>query len=204
MKLCCSLLAVLIFALFASTFRAAEEPATPAPGAGEHHKKATPTPKPGAPPHPGLFNRIFHTLHLSEDKEAEKKKAEEKPAATWSHLALLMTIEPQPLKLPETRQMKVTLKLENRSKKLVQLEFPTTQRIEVLVKNQEGKMVEHWSEDQAFSNDPGTVAINPGERVEYSASVATRDLSPGNTYTVEAFFPNYEALHAAKTIEPAK
>ena len=45
---------------------------------------------------------------------------------------------------------------------------------------------------------------HPGERVEYSASVATRDLGAGNTYTVEAFFPNYEALHAAKTITPEK
>jgi hypothetical protein len=169
------------------------------------HKKPAPTPKPGAPPHPGLFNRIFHTLHLSHDKDEERQKVAEAKLPNWHHIVLAMTVTPQPLKLSETHQVQVTLRLENKSKKFVQLEFPTSQRIEVVVKNKtSGKLVEHWSEDQAFSNDPGVVSINPGERVEYTATVSTRDLAAGETYTIEGFFPSYEALHSAVTVVPEK
>jgi len=179
--------------------------ATPAPASGEkkHKSKTTPTPKPGAPPHPGLFNRIYHTLHLSHNKEDDKKKEAESKLPNWHHLVLTMGITPSPLKLSETHQFQVTLKLENKSSKFVQMEFPTSQRIEVVVKNKTtGKLVEHWSEDQAFTNDPGMVSINPGERLEYSATVSTRDLAAGETYTIEGFFPNYEALHGSMTVVP--
>jgi hypothetical protein len=169
-----------------------------------HYKRGDPGSTPGGPEHPGLFNRVFHVLHLSGDKKASEEKKTEAKLPTWNHLAIGMTIEPKPLKLSESRQMKVTLKLENRSKKFVQLEFPTTQRIEVLVKNQEGKIIEHWSEDQAFNNEPGVVSINSGERLEYTASVATREMTAGGTYTVEGFFPNYESLHSVTTITPEK
>ncbi len=206
MQLLRPLIFVPVFLALLLAVRAADDSSSQDPSISHHSKKekAGATPAPGAPEHPGLFNRIYHTLHLSEDKEtAEKKKAEAK-MPTWNHLAVAMTIEPLPLKLSDTRQMKVAIKLENRSKKFAQLEFPTTQRIEVLVKNQEGKIIEHWSEDQAFSNDPGVVSVNPGERIEYTASVATREMVAGNTYTVEGFFPNYESLKVTATITPEK
>ena len=94
--------------------------------------------------------------------------------------------------------------LANKGKKLVQLEFPTTQRIEVLVQNKAGKRVVQWSEDQAFTAEPTLVAINPGERLEYSANVPTRDLAAGETYTLEAFFPNYETLRKTRDLTPEK
>jgi Intracellular proteinase inhibitor len=203
MKTRCLLFAVLILVALLPMARAVDAPATPAPvPTAPKSKKPPATPAPGAPPHPGLFNRIFHTLHLSEDKAADKAKAEESKLPNFKHLVLTMKIEPTPLKLSETHQMKVTLRLENRSKTLVQLDFPTTQRIEVVVKNQEGKLLEHWSEDQAFTNDPGVITVNPGERLEYSASIATRDFKVGTSVSVEGFFPNFEPLHTATTISP--
>jgi hypothetical protein len=111
-------------------------------------------------------------------------------------------VEPIPLKLSEVRTCKVTLQLANRGRKLVQLDFPTSQRIEVLLKHADGKLIERWSEDQAFENEPTLVAINPGERLEYSVNVATRDLKAGQTYTVEGFFPNFERLRASRTVVP--
>ena len=107
-------------------------------------------------------------------------------------------------KLADTRAIKVTVTLANKGKKLVQLDFPTTQRIEVLVKNKAGKRVVQWSEDQAFTNDPTLIAINPRERLEYSANIPTRDLVAGETYTIEAFFPNFDQLRKAQTITPEK
>lgn len=120
----------------------------------------------------------------------------------WKQLVPTISIEPTPLKLSDVRTMRVTLRLANRGKKLAQLEFPTTQRIEVLVKDATGKMIEQWSEDQAFQNEATLVAINPAERLEYTATVATRDLKPGQIYTVEGYFPNFDQLRASKQITP--
>jgi hypothetical protein len=120
------------------------------------------------------------------------------------NLTLTMTVTPEVVKLPETRQLQVTLSLANRSRRAVQLEFPTTQRIEILIKETDGKLVTQWSEDQAFENQTVFVMINPGERIEYNASIATRDLQAGSSYIVEGFFPHFDALRATKTITPIK
>ena len=44
----------------------------------------------------------------------------------------------------------------------------------------------------------------PGERLEYSANVSTRDLHPDEPYTIEAFFPNFEGLRKTLAIKPEK
>src|SRR5687767_6618925 len=92
------------------------------------------------------------------------------------HLVPSIEFEPLPLSLSETRQLKVRFQVRNRIKKLIQLEFPTTQRIEVFLKSKDGRVVEQWSEDQAFENEPSLVTINPGERLEYAVNVATREM----------------------------
>jgi intracellular proteinase inhibitor BsuPI len=149
------------------------------------------------PRKPGVFTRFFNLFRASE-------KAEKRQTVNWKRLIMTMNVEPLPLKLGETRQMKVTLQLTSKSKRLVQLEFPTTQRIEVLVRNQAGKMVEQWSEDQAFANEPTLVTINPGERLEYSVHIATRDMAAGQAHTIIGYFPNFEQLKATKVITPEK
>lgn len=145
---------------------------------------------------PGFLSRVVNVFRF--------KKGDDKKQANWRRLELSLTIEPQPLNLSENRLFKAVLQLTNKSKRLVQLEFPTSQRIEVVVKTKAGKLVEQWSEDQAFANEPTLVSINPGERLEYTVSLATRDLQPGETYIVEAFFPNYEPLRTQTTLAPAK
>lgn len=146
---------------------------------------------------PGVFSRVFNLFRGSE-------KAEKGQTVNWKRLIMTMNVEPLPLKLSETRQMKVTLQLTSKSNRLVQLEFPTTQRIEVLVRNQAGKMVEQWSEDQAFANEPTLVTINPGERLEYSVHIATRDMAAAQAYTIIGYFPNFEQLKATMVIIPEK
>jgi hypothetical protein len=85
---------------------------------------------------------------------------------------------------------------------VAQLHFPTSQRVDAVVKNTAGKVVEHWADDHRFENEPGIVAINPGERLEYHLNVATRELSAGSEFTVEGFFPNYEPLRASAKVVP--
>ncbi len=156
---------------------------------------------PPAPPKPGMMHRLLHPFGSS--SPAPESAPKTKPV-NLKGLEMSLALAPAALKLSETRTVKVTVMLANKGKKLIQLDFPTTQRIEVLVKNKAGKRVVQWSEDQAFTSDPTLVAINPGERLEYSANVPTRDLAAGETYTLEAFFPNFDTLRKARELVPEK
>jgi hypothetical protein len=152
-------------------------------------EKPTPTPK------PNLWHRLTHPF-------GSKPKAEK--GVKSGQLEMSIVVDPNPVKLSDNRQLKVTLTLTNRGGKLTQLEFPTSQRVEVLVKTQDGKTIEQWSQDQAFTNEPTMVTINPRERLEYSVNVATRDMAAGQTYLVEGFFPNFEALRKSVPVAAQK
>jgi hypothetical protein len=178
------------FPLLALVFILAAGPAQAADDAGSEER-------------PGFLGRVTRSLNPFRPREP-KDKLNEGKAPNWKRLELTMVLEPLPLKLPETRTLKVRVQLTNKSRKFVQMEFPTAQRIEVLVRTRDGKLVEQWSEDQSFANEPSLVVINPSERLEYVASVATRDMSPGETYIIEAFFPNYEPLRTRKSVVPEK
>ena len=166
------------------------------PFGGGRAEKPSPaaTPVPVAEKKPGIVHRVLHPFGGGKGA----------PAKNNGRLAVEMKLSPLPLKLAETNRLKVTLTLVNHGKKLAPLEFPTSQRIEVLIKNGAGKTIEQWSQDQAFTSEPTVVTINPGERAEYSVEVATRDLSAGQSYSVQGFFPKYEELKAQQTLVPEK
>jgi hypothetical protein len=159
-----------------------------------------------APEEPGLLGRMWESTERLNPLRRELKPREMKPAAPLNlkSLVVSLSVEPPAPKLSEVRQMMVTLRLVNRGKRLVHLDFPTTQRIDVVVKNKAGKAIEHWSEDRRFENQPGLVTINPSERLEYSASVATREMTAGETFTVEAWLPAFDSLSASAPVTPVK
>ena len=163
-------------------------------GGGKSPAEATPAPAPAAEKKPGIVQRVLHPFGGGKDSAGKNS----------GRLAVDLKLAPLPLKLSETNRLKVTLTLANHGKKLAPLEFPTSQRIEVLIKNNFGKTIEKWSDDQPFANDPTVVAINPGERAEYTVEVATREMSAGQSYTVEGFFPSYNTLRAEKALTPEK
>jgi len=144
---------------------------------------------------PGLMQHLLHPFGGGDSKGEKKSKVH-------GRLDVALHLDPLPLKLSQTNRLKVTLTLTNRTRKLASLEFPTSQRIEVLIKTSGGKLVEQWSQDQAFTHEPTIVTVNPGERAEYRVEVATRDLSAGQSYVVQGFFPNYESLKAEATFVP--
>ena len=203
------LLALLfVCSLLTAAAVAAEESGEKKAAQGEEKKDRPPAKNMHAKHGPGLLNGLWSKITpwkkaAAPGASAVRSDAIERQVGN-KKLMLSMTVEPQPLKLAETRQMKVTMQVANKSSKLVQLEFPTTQRIEVLVRHASGKLVEQWSEDRSFANEPGMVSINPGERLEYAATLSTRDLAAGESYTVEALFPNYEALRLQRTVVPEK
>ena len=192
---CC---AVALSSAYAS---AADATPVPAKKPGLFHRMLHPfggggdapaTPEPVAGKKPGIVNRVLHPFGGGAGKTNNGKLAAE------------LKLSPLPLKLSEANRLKVTLTLINHGKKLAPLDFPTSQRIEVLIKNSAGKTIEQWSQDQAFTNEPTVVTINPGERAEYTVEVATRDLSAGQSYTVQGFFPKYDELKAQQTLVPEK
>jgi len=160
---------------------------------------------------PGLVGRAWEStvnatgkLNPFENHSMKPKEQKQSAPVNYKALTVNVRVEPPAPKLGEHRQVAVIIRLTNKSKRLVQLNFPTTQRIDVTLKNKAGKMIEHWSDDQRFENEAGLVAINPGERLEYTANISTRDLSAGEEYIVDGFFPNHDALHGTATVVPVR
>jgi hypothetical protein len=136
----------------------------------------------------GLFGRMFHPFSSSEvlPKYNDRK---------LRGLILDLQVSPQPLRLSEVRQMQVTVTVTNRGNHMIQLDFPTDQRIEVQLLNSADIALTKWSENHSIKDKPGTVLINPGEHVEYKENIATRELTPGRVFTADVFFPKYPDLH---------
>ena len=59
-------------------------------------------------------------------------------------------------------------------------------------------MVTRWSENREFEERPANLLINPNEHVEYSETIATRELVPGKVFTVEVTVPAYPELDAQR------
>jgi hypothetical protein len=166
--------------------------------------------QPAAEEQPGLIGRVWEsTVNTGQklnpfESKMKPKEMKQSSGVNYKSLTTEVRVEPAAPKLGENRQVAVIIRLTNKSKRLVQLNFPTTQRIDVIVKNKAGKTIEHWSDDQKFENEAGLVAINPGERLEYTANVSTRDLVAGEEFTVEGFLPSHEPLRGAATIVPVR
>jgi hypothetical protein len=144
-------------------------------------------------PEKDLVSQFFDLFRGNKDDSGDLER----------QLEVSMDVNPLPVSLSETRQLEVVLKLSNKSKKLVQLEFPTTQRIEILIRDAGGRMVTQWSEDHAFATIGGLVSVNPSERIQYTANISTRDLEAGKEYILEGFLPHYPELRADVKIVPA-
>lgn len=91
--------------------------------------------------------------------------------------------------------MDVKLTLTNKSKRPITLEFPDSQRIEIILRNSADTVLTTWSDNHAFAQNASTVLINPQERVQYAETIATRELMPNKVFIAEVFFPKYPELH---------
>ena len=109
-------------------------------------------------------------------------------------LALDLQIVPQTVKLSEVRQLGVKVTLANLSKRPVALDFPTNQRIEIYLKDSGGDILAKWSDNHAITEKPGTIVVNPQERIEYSETISTRELTPNKVFIAEVFFPQYPEM----------
>lgn len=128
-----------------------------------------------------IFTKIVSSAHLVAGSE-------NKPVAS-------LDIQPTYPELKDNRELSVTYTIRNNSKTMARLDFPTTQRIEILTRKSTGAIIDRWSDDRAFQSQEGLVVINPNERIEYHEKIPTRDMKAGETYNVEASMkstPNYQ------------
>ncbi len=142
-------------------------------------------------PKRGLVGRLLHPFSSSE-------KVPEYRNPKLRGLLLLVQIPSEPVKLTEVRQLPVTVTLSNRGKRAVELNFPTEQRIDIYLHDAAGRIVTRWSDNRAFEPAQASILVNPNEHLEYSETIATRDLSPGKVFTVEVVVPAYPELDAKR------
>ena len=146
-----------------------------------------PSPK-ASPAKRSWFGRILHPFGSSAPAAKEYKDPK------LRGLTVEVEISPQPVKLSEIRQLDVKTTLKSNAKTAIALDFPTDQRIEIVLVNSEGKLLTKWSDNHAINEKPGTVTINPQEHIEYNEHIATRDLAPNKVFVAEVFFPKYPEL----------
>jgi hypothetical protein len=133
-----------------------------------------------------FFTDMFASVHLVKGRSDSK-----------------LRVEPSNFSLDDRREVTVTYEVFNRTPKLVKLDFPTSQRIEILVRDGNGKVIEKWSDDRAFQDVSGVVMINPGERIQYEERIATRDMQPGQSYTIEASLANNPEFTKTAVVKPS-
>lgn len=184
----------IIFCFLAAANLFAQDPSPPVPEQSPPSAAAAPSSSPTTPPKTtttmekrGFFGRVFHPFSSSEVLPKYNDKR-------LRGLVLELQISPQPLRLSEIRQMEVKLTVTNKATHMIQLDFPTDQRIEIQLRNAGDVVLTKWSENHAVKEKAASVLINPEEHVEYKETIATRDLAPGKVFTAEVFFPKYPDL----------
>jgi hypothetical protein len=113
-----------------------------------------------------------------------------------------LVVSPQDPVLKDQRELAVTYTVRNNAKEMTRLEFPSGQRIEILARTQTGSVVERWSDDRSFEKEEGIVVINPRERIEYQEKISTRELRPGQAYTVEAALKTQPDYAISQPVNP--
>ena len=124
--------------------------------------------------------------------------------ATGRGLELELKVSPDPVKLGEVREITANITVRNTSKSPITLKFPTTQILEISLRDVvTGTVVSKWSTDRSFTEDSRLVPINRGEHLDYNEPITTRELKPGKIYNLEVAFLGYESeLSAKKVIIP--
>lgn len=143
-----------------------------------------------APPKRSLLSRMFHPFGSPSSPQYNDKRLR--------GLTLSLQLSPEPVKLSEVRQLGVRVTLVNTSKRPIDLQFPTEQRIEIYLLSSTERVLTKWSDNHAFEEKPVTILINPDEHIEYNETIATRDLTPNTVFIAQVFFPRYPELQIRK------
>lgn len=114
-----------------------------------------------------------------------------------------LKLDPEDFSLQKRNEVDAVYSIRNNTKKIIRLEFDTTQHIDMMTIDGTGKVLEQWSNDRSFEPREGLVVINPKERIEYREKVATRDFQTGESYSIKAEVVGYPDYTTTRTITPA-
>jgi len=114
-----------------------------------------------------------------------------------------LKLDPEEFSLEERNEVDAVYSIRNNTKKMIRLEFETTQHIDMMTVDGSGKVLEQWSNDRSFEPREGLVVINPKERIEYREKIATRDFQAGESYSVKAEVVGYPDYTTIRTVTPA-
>jgi hypothetical protein len=109
-------------------------------------------------------------------------------------------VEPAQVVLEKDRKLNIKLVASNLGKRAEIMDFPSSQRVDAVLRDEDGAIVGRASEDLEFSDEPGVLTLNPSERIEYTMSISTRGLAAGKTYKLEAALTNQNGLSASSAI----
>jgi len=104
--------------------------------------------------------------------------------------------------LSERREISAALQLTNENLDLLRLYFPSGQRFDFLIRDGSGAVLEQWSNDRSFEEAEGVVMINPGEKIQYSATLSTREMEAGQPYILEAQIAGHPEFTRSVTLQP--
>src|SRR5215212_8874941 len=113
------------------------------------------------PPRKSILSRVLHPFG------GGAKKAPRYSDPRLHGLLLELSLPTEPTRLSEVRQLPVRVALTNTGGAPVILDFATTQRIDIQLLNAAGEVLTKWSDNRAFTEEAGTVLINPRENVLY-------------------------------------
>lgn len=108
--------------------------------------------------------------------------------------------EPETMRLAEVRRLGVKFEVTNKGRDRPRLTFPSSQRYDAVLRDENGNLVRQWSEDQMFTQQVGHLMLNPGERVVYDFFLPTRGMNAGQEYELEVFLVEYPEVKARTTI----
>ena len=117
-------------------------------------------------------------------------------------LEMRVKVNPDVIRLSDTRALEVHLQLINRSKKPINLLFNDSRKYDFILRDSSGKKLAQWSDDQPVNQTPGYVIINPCERAEFVGNVSTRDMVAGRTYTLETLIFGYDQMRQVIHLTP--
>jgi len=110
--------------------------------------------------------------------------------------------DPAEFPVAERREVRVIFTVKNNTGRAERLDFATMQRFDLSVISPDGRRIFLWSEDRSFEPVAASVMVNPRERIEYEATVPTRDMKGGGIYRVEAGLTGFPEVSASTQLRP--
>jgi hypothetical protein len=115
---------------------------------------------------------------------------------------LRVTVKPALFSVTEHPELSVTLKITDTQQQMIMLHFTTNQRLEIVVKDDQGAILSRWSQDRSFDTTDDTVVINPQESIFYTEKISTTGMEDEKSYLLEISLVDQPGYTVTERITP--